>query len=497
MSSAEDRVQAEKTKKRSSQDATEISTNDFVDSVIKPPISGPDNDQEQGPISISSKHRRSNGNVSQVEETEGAESTSPPEESRAKSADQKTGHSKDKTHEVEREKAVKFLDKTIKEESEESDYYPSADESDVGTGYHTLNREAQRNPYRSLRKPLDQRLPKAERRMYQHMLYTTLIEDRLLFLEKSVKDLKKQKDGPVEKEEKKKHAHILKIDFQEWTDFEIKPITREGSKNWKHGGIVDTSPHPVLEVLTGEPQVNTRRRPQESNQGKERSKESNASQINSERPQSDQTAALTQQVPMRVRIRSPHLLRLLNRLSPERSPGTSDIVGSAESRNKAVRPPAFKSALLGGPDRALTTMLRPFKLLVTKAPQIKEHLNRLEDIHKDSGEGDKPPGTPPGKKSLEMKTKNEEQKSPRTDSSAPAVDEEAEEQDGSKDLESYEALEHLRILNKFINEDLKFVWDLRRQYQEGTLRRISFADLWHLFDYGQEVRTPENQNMQL
>lgn len=49
------------------------------------------------------------------------------------------------------------------------------------------------------------------------------------------------------------------------------------------------------------------------------------------------------------------------------------------------------------------------------------------------------------------------------------------------------ALEHFRLLIQFMDEELKHLFELRRAIRDGTLRKICFDDLWHLFDYGQEV----------
>jgi len=49
------------------------------------------------------------------------------------------------------------------------------------------------------------------------------------------------------------------------------------------------------------------------------------------------------------------------------------------------------------------------------------------------------------------------------------------------------ALEHFRLLIRFMDEDLKHLSELRRAIHDGTLEKICFDDLWHLFDYGQEV----------
>ncbi|KAF2648478.1 P-loop containing nucleoside triphosphate hydrolase protein [Lophiostoma macrostomum CBS 122681] len=50
-----------------------------------------------------------------------------------------------------------------------------------------------------------------------------------------------------------------------------------------------------------------------------------------------------------------------------------------------------------------------------------------------------------------------------------------------------DALEHFRLLIRFLDEDLKDIFDMRKQIEEGKLEKIAFDDLWHLFHYGEEV----------
>ena len=52
---------------------------------------------------------------------------------------------------------------------------------------------------------------------------------------------------------------------------------------------------------------------------------------------------------------------------------------------------------------------------------------------------------------------------------------------------SQNALDDFRLLIRFLDEDLKDTFDMRKQIEEGTLDKIAFDDLWHLFHYGEEV----------
>jgi hypothetical protein len=57
-----------------------------------------------------------------------------------------------------------------------------------------------------------------------------------------------------------------------------------------------------------------------------------------------------------------------------------------------------------------------------------------------------------------------------------------------------ERLQHLKMLIDVFDSDLKPMFDLRRDIKEGTLTHIAFKDLWHLFQFGQDVRTNGNES---
>jgi hypothetical protein len=57
-----------------------------------------------------------------------------------------------------------------------------------------------------------------------------------------------------------------------------------------------------------------------------------------------------------------------------------------------------------------------------------------------------------------------------------------------------EQLQHLQMLIDVFDSDLKPMFDLRRDIKEGTLTHIAFQDLWHLFQYGQDLRTNDNES---
>ena len=64
------------------------------------------------------------------------------------------------------------------------------------------------------------------------------------------------------------------------------------------------------------------------------------------------------------------------------------------------------------------------------------------------------------------------------------------------ETESREALRCLRLLIEVLDTYLKSTLELRREIRLGRARSIAFEDLWHLYDYGQEIRAP-SENLQI
>ena len=80
-------------------------------------------------------------------------------------------------------------------------------------------------------------------------------------------------------------------------------------------------------------------------------------------------------------------------------------------------------------------------------------------------------------------TENGESKAPTSDAAL----------DTTAKTNTFEALQHLRLLVEFLDNDLKSTFDLRRQISARKACPIAFADLWHLYEHGQEVRTQGNK----
>ena len=55
----------------------------------------------------------------------------------------------------------------------------------------------------------------------------------------------------------------------------------------------------------------------------------------------------------------------------------------------------------------------------------------------------------------------------------------------------------MQLLKEVLTKDLGTTVELRRGVEAGTSRKVSFGDLWHVFRYGQEVRSQSARQVQL
>jgi hypothetical protein len=274
---------------------------------------------------------------------------------------------------------------------------------------------------------LKERRAKAHRRLLQSQQHTQLVNDRLAALETDVNILMKRdpEDGNAKGPTGPKHK--VETQYLSWVDFKATAFVFEnGTKQTKHVPEIDQTSKTILEVLIKDSEDNVRRRVQNPNTGslssttdpKQNGKTSYS--ICSESAPID--SGSISGIPERLRIRSPLLVKTLEEIS--------------------------KAGPLSGIHKHKTVLLRPFKLLVHYASEIRERQLVLERKAQDETGDD-------------------------------------------------EALQHVNLLVDFIDRDLAPVWELRDNLKAGKLQKVTFPDLWHLFKYGQEVRTPGNKQLQL
>ena len=248
-----------------------------------------------------------------------------------------------------------------------------------------------------------------------------------------------------------------------------RSIKVSGSQQDVTPGAISNHQHHVLEVLVEDPGASKRRRVKKHTDDGKFAKESNqkaktypkGDNINSQTSPVIETPIL--QCPERVRICSPALMEFLR------------------SRFD-----------LGNQFRRDTHMvfLRPFKFFVRYEAEIRAASKDLEKqwqtmvqtklIEQTSGRNNE---EPENEASISNNTTSQKDDTTAAEvSSDPAVQ-----------TDTFEELQHLRLLVDFMDNDLKSTFALRRQINSKRDCSIAFSDLWHLYEHGQEVRIPGDQ----
>lgn len=143
------------------------------------------------------------------------------------------------------------------------------------------------------------------------------------------------------------------------------------------------------------------------------------------------------------------------------------------------------------------TLVAPFKTLVLFETDIRNELNRLNDLCPDKVEGtasaEKGPevGIPQSEDqygiSRIMHSKHREEPNGGLSESPRKGPTEQLALSREETKETLLAIAELRVLVEFIDTRLKGTLDIRRQIRDGTLRKISFSSLFLLFNAGDVV----------
>lgn len=349
-----------------------------------------------------------------------------------------------------------------------------------------------------VKSPLVDRRLNARRRAKQAILFTSLVEDRLAFLEEQFQRLQQLTgEDPIVLRNFKDSSipiapsHAAEIKCMTWAEWKSTPaiVAGKGPKA-KHNTEVNTARKSVLEVLIEDPQANMRRRLRMQKKVQDPPKkrfEPNekvcvVKPLPAVRPEPGPPGA--PRVPERLRIRSSVLLEILDKVTDVKLP---------------TGPDGLKKIVL----------LRPFKLLFTYEAKIRALLGMMEEDDEARSMGDEAPltaGDQEHRPTLPF-TDSPQNRSYRFSTKIGSEDNLGMFSPGNinEDSNGYgfglqvdntntsEGLEHLRLLVEFMDKDLKPLIDLRKQIADRTLRKIAFADLWHLFEHGQEVRAPGNE----
>lgn len=343
--------------------------------------------------------------------------------------------------------------------------------------------------------PLEDRRLNARKRAQQAILFTSLVEDRLAFLEEQFQRLQQlTQEDPIVLQNLKNSSissapsHAAEIKRMTWAEWKSTPgvVVGKGPKA-KHNAEVDTQRKSVLEVLIEDPQANLRRRLRMQKKVQEQSKK--RSDLNEKvktlpaiKPEPCPPGP--PRVPERLRIRSSVLLEILDQVTDMKLP---------------TGPNGLKKLVL----------LRPFKMLFVYEAKIRARLRMMEEDDEIRSIGDDAPQmagerehrpTLPSTDSPHNRSFRSSKKFPSEDNLGMISPGNLNEEGNAygfglqaDNTNTPEGLEHLRLLVEFMDKDLRPLIELRKQIAERTLRKIAFADLWHLFEHGQEVRAPGNE----
>lgn len=221
--------------------------------------------------------------------------------------------------------------------------------------------------------------------------------------------------------------------------------------------------HHVLEVLVEDPGISKRRRI------KKRTDSETTTNIAARTAKTNhknegttaQASTVTLKCPERLRICSrPLLEKLYNIVDPEIS-----MVGVGH-----------------------VMFLRPFKSFVLYENEIRDALKNLEKNWQSTEQ------TRPNEKTSGRNLEEQQDEVKKSDDAEKTI-EEATALDPAADTvvktDTLEVLQHLRLLTEFFDNDMKSTFALRKQIKAKEACPIAFADLWHLYEHGQEVRTPD------
>lgn len=320
--------------------------------------------------------------------------------------------------------------------------------------------------------PLQMRIQKGAMLALQQMEYVRLMEDRMRDMEKRVRLIENkgvdiEAFAPPEEVLADCIMDIKRMTFQEFIPIDSKAGNtaideRTKIQHKRRHTFPSQLPYHLIDVVVGG--IN-----QPDRLGKDQvTKSAAGSDPAAPRPTTtdqDLTVHETPSVqPERIRINSPLLLRILERIT-NMSFNLSNVNNDWILQDQVI--------------------LRPFKLFVNFEQEIRDEIDRLEKIHTRNDSKSQPPATKTAKHEDESppnpQSTDENSQNPSIDASVGKVNEQ------KNSLETRRCLEELCVLRELLDKDLKPTFDLRRQIKDGSTRSIAFQDLWHLFSIGSEV----------
>ncbi|KAL4947647.1 hypothetical protein BDW69DRAFT_109890 [Aspergillus filifer] len=284
---------------------------------------------------------------------------------------------------------------------------------------------------------LDKCRQKARMRVMQSKAYIELVERRILELEGKVRKILREPTPVLEDDDESAFpGTIPDIRLLTWGEFApLTELDRKKANRWKHRPELDLNPKNVIEVLQEEPRYGSRATKTSTNWNYA----DTALDLISKQPSKPFSSFVD--YPNLIRIRSKELLHVV-----QEATGCQTKIGPHEHR---------------------MLLLRPFKLLVTYEPQLRQFLQKLDDLHKDN----------------ESQAQEMDQPQPAFQTSA------LKRVQGPANItETRNARDQLRLLCTLIDQHFKPQIELLRNLNPGS-STVTFHNLWYIFKPGYEVRT--------
>lgn len=378
-------------------------------------------------------------------------------------------------------KELKEVDTESKKDTEQEEYVSDSESLDSmmdNIRYHSLKSWANET------REVQERTKKSTKRLIQQMDYAQLMEDRVKDVERRLRWIENKGMEPEEEAVPAEWVNkypdlklsIGRLTLAEYLSAESKVETGRKPVDIEHKPrhqIPGQSPYHLIDVIFTE--MDQAERPYPGT--KSLAGSTDAKNAAHATPSQLSTSDSQSQLPERIRINSPLLLEALEKIT--------DI--------------QFTRSVIDGERELLSqVILRPFKIFVTYAQEIRDEVERLENLHVSDGEHGRPrslraivgdkhqlsndalPTESNSQSKYETVTGNEGENAIDV-ASFTEVDNEVDR------LASKRCLEELRVLRLLLDVELQSTFDLRKQIKEGVCRNIAFRDLWHLFPLGEEV----------
>ncbi|KAL1883328.1 hypothetical protein Daus18300_000386 [Diaporthe australafricana] len=320
-------------------------------------------------------------------------------------------------------------------DADASDVLKSAVEDGPGEDWTTAERKAQLAQYGSLGSDLleaEKKTGDLGRRSKQAVLHLTFTETRITQLEQQVRKMEAElRDKPdgFQLSVSKRRAPIYKSFIKRSSQGEFL-LTPQSM-------VIASHEQASLEVLVAEDGTSTTLAPDHD----------------AARHSTGIYRQTHRETPDRLRIRYAPLVKVLERVCRETLSNAYLWPGGDSDYTSGRRAGSC----------AATVILRPWKIFVAYEKQIRDSIHNIDALIEPARPKDVKDGVAEIGVVEDFEYKRED------------------------------LLREMKLLVEFLDVDLKPTFDLRKAIKEGTATEIEYGDLWHLFELGDTVVSPQNK----